>query len=124
MMAMSQKRMDSLIVWTVPQKTPIGLCLRCKNKRTHWKTGIRLTSKSVDLAWSIRHEPNTFTEVCQPYPTVHLFGIRQNLRLLPVSWQLAHRDALVEEPSDPDLARNCLQVLIDGLPEVPSGTQR
>ena len=77
-----------------------------------------------DLPWSIRYEPDTFSEVCQPYPTVHLFGIRQNLRLLPVSWQLAHRDALVEEPSDPDLACNCLQVLIDGLPKLPSGPHR
>ena len=77
-----------------------------------------------DLAWSIRYEPNTFREVCQPYPTVHLFGIRQNLRLLADTWQLAHPDAAVEEPSDPELARNCLEVLIDELPERPGGPQR
>ena len=77
-----------------------------------------------DLAWSIRHEPSTFREVCQPYPTVHLFGIRQNLRLLADTWQLAHPDAAVEEPSDPELARDCLEILIDGLPERPTGPQR
>ena len=77
-----------------------------------------------DLAWSIRYEPNTFRDVCQPYPTVHLFGIRQDLRLLADTWQLAHPDAAVEEPSDPELARNCLEVLIDGLPECPGGPQR
>ena len=77
-----------------------------------------------DFAWCIRYEPNTFLEVFRPYPAVHLFGIRQNLRFLPSAWQLAHPGAAVEEPSDPELARNCLQVLIDGLPERPGGPQR
>lgn len=89
------------------------------SKKLHYRIlqhQLVLPKDVFDLAWSILHEPSTFREVCQPYPDVHLFGVRQNLRFLPDTWQLAHPDAAIEEPSDPELARNCLQVLINGLP--------
>ena len=97
------------------------------SKKLHYRIlqhQLILPKDVFDLAWCIRYEPNTFLEVCRPYPAVHLFGIRQNLRFLPDTWQLAHPDAVIEEPSDPELARNCLDVLINGLPARPGGPQR
>ena len=108
-------------------KLPLESNVEILSKKFHYRLlqqQLVLPKDVFDLAWSIRYEPNTFREVCQPYPTVHLFGIRQNLRLLADTWQLAHPDASIEEPSDPELARNCLEVLIDGLPERPTGPQR
>lgn len=97
------------------------------SKKLHYRIlqqQLILPKDVFDLAWSIRHEPSTFREVCRPYPTVHLFGIRQILRMLPDTWQLAHPDSAVEDPSDPELGRTCLEVLIEGLPELPGGSQR
>ena len=52
------------------------------------------------------------------------YRILQHQLILPDTWQLAHPDAVIEEPSDPELARNCLDVLINGLPARPGGPQR
>ena len=106
---------------------PLETNVEILSKKLHYRLlqqQLILPKDLFDLAWSVRYEPETFHEVCRPYPPIHLYGIRQNLRLLPDTWQLDHPDAGIEEPADIELARNCREVLISGLPERPDGRQR